>query len=87
MAELDVTTAQLNEALDRLEKLALPLAEARARAERDAAEIHDLKQEREHLLTRIAVLEEEARALAGANEAVEGRLDDAILEIRTALAR
>jgi len=79
--------AQLSEALDRLESLALPLADARARAAKDAAEIDRLRQEREHLLARIAELEDEARTLTGVTDEVEGRLDDAITEIRAALAR
>jgi hypothetical protein len=46
-----------------------------------------LSQEREGLLTRIAELEEESRALAGVTEDVEERLDSAVAEIRTALGR
>jgi len=87
LAELDLMAAQLSEALDRLESLALPLADARARAAKDAAEIDRLRQEREHLLARIAELEDEARTLTGVTDEVEGRLDDAITEIRAALAR
>ncbi len=87
MAQFDPMAAQLMAALDRLEEVALPLVELRARAAKDAAEIAELKLEREHLLTRIAELEEEARALAGVTDEVEGRLDEAITEIRTALAR
>jgi hypothetical protein len=87
MAELDQMTAQLKAALDRLEAEALPLAEARARAAKDAAEIESLKRERVQLLARIAELEEEARAITGVTDEVEGRLDDAITEIRAALAR
>ena len=87
MAELDLMAAQLSEALDRLESLALPLADARARAAKDAAEIDRLRQERERLLARIAELEDEARTLTGVTDEVEGRLDDAITEIRAALAR
>jgi chromosome segregation ATPase len=87
MAELDQMTAQLTAALDRLEAQALPLAEARARAAEDAAEIETLKREREQLLARIAELEDETRAIAGVTDKVEGRLDEAITEIRAALAR
>jgi len=87
MAELDQMTAQLKAALDRLEAEALPLAEARARAAKDAAEIESLKRERVQLLARIAELEEEARAITGVTDEVEGRLDEAITEIRAALAR
>lgn len=87
MAELDQMTAQLKAALDRLEAEALPLADARARAAKDAAEIESLKRERVQLLARIAELEEEARAITGVTDEVEGRLDEAITEIRAALAR
>ena len=65
----------------------VPLAEAKARALHNAAEIESLKHEREQLLTRIAELEDEARAIAGVTDEVEGRLDEAITEIRAALAR
>lgn len=87
MAELDQMAAQLTAALDRLEGLALPLAEAKARAQQNAAEIEGLKREREQLLARIAELEDETRAIAGVTDEVEGRLDEAITEIRAALAR
>jgi chromosome segregation ATPase len=87
MAELDQMAAQLTAALDRLESLALPLAEAKARALETAAEIENLKHEREQLLGRIAELEDEARAITGVTDEVEGRLDEAITEIRAALAR
>jgi cell division protein FtsB len=86
MAELD-QTAPLNAALDRLEEALRPLIGLRAQAASDAAEIAALKQERDRLLARIAELEDEARALSGVTDEVEGRLDDAITEIRTALAR
>ncbi len=87
MAEFESLAARLMAALDRLDEIASPLVELRARAATDAAEIASLKRERDRLLTRVAELEEEARALAGATDEVESRLDDAITEIRTALAR
>ena len=87
MAELDQMAAQLTAALDRLESLALPLAEAKVRALKNTAEIESLKHEREQLLARITELEDEARAIAGVTDEVEGRLDEAITEIRAALAR
>jgi len=87
MAELDQMAAQLMAALDRLESLTVPLSEVRARAEQNAAEIDVLKREREQLLARVAELEEEARAIVGVTDEVEGRLDEAISEIRAALAR
>lgn len=87
MAELDLMAAQLMEALDRLESLALPLAEARRRATKDAAEIESLKRERDQLLVRVTEMEDEARTLTVVTDEVEGRLDGAITEIRAALAR
>jgi chromosome segregation ATPase len=87
MAELDQMAAQLTAALDRLESLALPLAEAKARAAQTSAEIEALRRERDQLLARITELEDETRAIAGVTDEVEGRLDEAITEIRAALAR
>ena len=87
MAQLDQMAAQLKTALDRLEEAILPLVELRARAEQHAAEITALKVERDRLQARIAELEEESRHLAGVTGEVEDRLDGAISEIRTALAR
>jgi len=49
--------------------------------------VADLSEERERLLARISELEEENRALAGVTEEVEGRLDGAISDIRSALGR
>jgi HAMP domain-containing protein len=80
MTGLDMAATRLTQALDKLETIAQPLAEARARADRDAAEITRLQ-------ARVAELEDEARSLAGLAEEVDGRLDGAIAEIRTALGR
>ncbi len=87
MTQLTETAARLTAALDALDAASAPLVEARALAEKDAAEIARLTAERERLLARIANLEDESRALAGLTENVEGRLDGAISEIRQALAR
>jgi cell division protein FtsB len=87
MTELDDKAQRLAVALDRLEAIALPLAQARVQAVRDAAEIAQLREERDSLLARIAELEDESRALASVTEEVEGRLDGAIVEIRAALGR
>jgi chromosome segregation ATPase len=87
MANLDQMAAQLNAAIDRLDEMLAPLVELRRRAARDRTEFDDLKLDREQLLARIALLEDEARELAGVTDTVEGRLDAAIAEIRTALAR
>ena len=87
MTSLDDALARFQEALDRLE------ARANERIGRDrdltdsATELSLLKAEREHLLARIAELEEESRALAGLTEEVEDRLDGAISEIRDVLGR
>ena len=87
MSRLEDIAARLDAALAALEATVLPLAEARARAARDAAEIAGLNAERESLLARIAELEDETRSLAGITEEVESRLDGAIEEIRSALGR
>jgi cell division protein FtsB len=87
MARLDVALKSFEQSLDALETAAHPLVQLRALAEKDAAELARLSQERERLLARITELEDELRALSGLTEEVEGRLDGAILEIRTALGR
>ena len=87
MAALEAATTRLMAALDRLEQLGASLAQVREESQRRAVEVSRLRQERETLLARIAELEEEARSLAGVTEEVEGRLDGAIAEIRSALAR
>jgi hypothetical protein len=87
MATLEAATTRLMAALDRLEQLGEALAQVREESQRRAVEVSRLTQERETLLARIAELEEENRSLAGITEEVEGRLDGAIAEIRTALAR
>ena len=87
MAALEAATTRLMAALDRLEQLGTALVQARDDAQKRAGEITRLNQERETFLARIAELEEETRSLAGVTEEVEGRLDGAIAEIRSALAR
>lgn len=87
MGQFDQLAAQLTAALDGLEKAALPLAQAKARIAQDAAELAALRDERNRLLARIAELEAEAQTLSGVTDEVEARLDDAITEIRAALAR
>jgi predicted nucleic acid-binding Zn-ribbon protein len=73
MSKLDDALARFGAALDRVEGL--------------ASELGHLKEEREHLVARIAGLEDESRALAGLTEDVEERLDGAIAEIREVLGR
>jgi len=87
MAELAEAAASLSAALDRLDAVLVPLDDAQQRRVRDSAEIASLTHEREGLLARIAELEEEVRSLASLTEEVEGRLDGAIADIRTALGR
>ena len=87
MAELEDSAARLLAALDSLESAVVPLDEAAKRQARDAAQIASLSQEREGLLARIADLEDETRSLSSVTEEVEDRLDGAIAEIRSALAR
>lgn len=87
MAALEAATTRLMVALDRLEQLGEALAQVREESQRRTVEVSRLTQERETLLARIAELEEENRSLAGITEEVEGRLDGAVAEIRTALAR
>ena len=83
MSTLDAALARFSQALTRLEKAA---EEKLARAN-GHAELDGLKDERDRLLARVAVLEEEARSLAGLTEEVEDRLDGAITEIREVLGR
>jgi chromosome segregation ATPase len=85
MTTLDAAQERLSAALDALESAVLPLAESRATAVRQAADIARLTAEREQLLARIAELEEETRALASLTEQAETRIDGAIAEIRSAL--
>jgi len=80
MTKLDTAATRLAQALAALEAIALPLAEARTRADKDASEIARLQ-------ARVAELEDETRSLAGIAEEVDGRLDGAIAEIRSALGR
>ena len=87
MADLEDAAARLSAALERLDSVLLPHDEAQKRHARDAAQIASLSHEREGLLARIADLEEETRSLASVTEEVEDRLDGAVAEIRSALAR
>lgn len=87
MAKLDAAAAALKAALDKLESEAAAMVELRAQAGRDAEDIARMSAEREHLLARVAELEDENRSLAGITEEVEGKLDGAIAEIRAALSR
>ena len=85
MSRLDVAAGRLQAALERLENTAAPLAQARQAG--GQARLAELEAERERLVARIAVLEDDMAALTGIAEEVENRLDGAIGEFRSALAR
>ncbi|HEX3809170.1 MAG TPA: DUF4164 family protein [Rhizomicrobium sp.] len=87
MSRLEVASERFKSALDSVEARALALTEAREQAKKAIAQSSLLATEREHLMARVAELEEESRSLAGLTEEVEGRLDGAIAEIRAALGR
>jgi len=82
MSRLELAAERLAKALEALEAV-----RPKARESSADAKIAQLDAERETLVARIAELEEQARSLSGLTEEVEGRLDDAIAEIRTALGR
>jgi len=87
MTRLETAQQRFDAALAGLEAKAAQLPALRASAADLRAKVAELGEERERLLGRIAALEEENRALAGITEDVEGRLDGAIGEIRSALGR
>jgi cell division protein FtsB len=87
MSRLDIAAERFVQVLQTLEEIATPFAVARNESVDAKAKLAQLSEEREQLLSRIAELEEENRALAGITEEVEDRLDGAIGEIRAALGR
>lgn len=87
MSRLDLAAERLGKALEKLDELVAPLEKTRQSAAAAVERIAQLSNERENLIGRIAALEEESRSLSGLTEEVEGRLDGAIAEIRTALGR
>ena len=87
MSRLDMAVDRLDAALEHLENTAAPLAVPMEGGNAATARLAELEAEREQLLARIALLEDEMAALTGITEEVEGRLDGAIGEIRAALAR
>jgi hypothetical protein len=87
MGRIDLAAERLTKALNALDASVVPLVESRAQPGGADGELSALRAERETLLARIAVLEEELQALSEISEEVENRLDGAIGEIRTALGR
>lgn len=87
MDRLEIAAERLTNALNALEEMLVPLAKARDDSRDLRARLASADAERDGLLERVAVLEEEQRALADISEEVENRLDGAIAEIRTALGR
>ena len=87
MSKREDASARLMAALDSLENLVPALLDAGARAAEAEGKLAQALAERDGLLRRVAELEDENRHLAGLTETVETRLDGAIAEIRSALAR
>jgi hypothetical protein len=88
MNRLDAARMHLSSALDSLSNRMADAAATRTAAlepMRDIAEAEALRAERDKLLERLTLLEEESRALMGVTEDVESRLDGAIAEIREVL--
>jgi chromosome segregation ATPase len=87
MGRLDLAKTRFRTALEALENAAGSVGESLDHAAKLPERLAELEAERETLLARIAELEDEVAALSGLTEEVEGRLDGAMDEIRTALAR
>ena len=87
MSRLDLAQKRFQAALEALENTVATVGENLDAAAKLPERIAELEAERERLLARIAELEEDAAALSGLTEEVEGRLDGAVGEIRAALAR
>jgi cell division protein FtsB len=87
MSRLDLAQKRFQAALEALENTVATVGENLDAAAKLPERIAELEAEREKLLARIAELEEDAAALSGLTEEVEGRLDGAMGEIRAALAR
>jgi chromosome segregation ATPase len=87
MSRLDLAKTRFRAALEALENASGSVGESLDQAAKLPERVAELEAERETLLARIAELEDEVAALSGLTEEVEGRLDGAMDEIRTALAR
>jgi hypothetical protein len=84
MTRLELAAERFRAALERLENTPIPVSTAEV-AE-NPARVAELERERDRLLARIAVLEEEMAALTSIASEVEERLDGAIGEFRSALS-
>ena len=87
MSRLELAAERLATALENLEKVADSGPKSRPVAPQNGGRLESLENERQELLSRIAALEDELASLSGIAEEVEARLDGAIGEIRSALAR
>lgn len=87
MSRIDLAAERLDKALARLETMAPSLLKARDLAQKSATEAAGLAAQRDALAAQVRELEENSRALCGVTAQVEGRLDNAIAEIRAALGR
>ena len=87
MSRLDLAADRLKTALERLDTALGTMQAGAADAANLQGRVAELESERERLLEKVAVLEDELAALSGVTEEVEERLDGAIGEIRAALAR
>lgn len=87
MTRFELALQRFSTALDGLDAAVDARAEKSRLSEGAMGEMTVLTAERERLLARIAELEEESRHLADVSQEVEGRLDGAIAEIRSALGR
>jgi len=87
MSRLDLAADRLKTALERLDTALGTVQAGAADAANLQGRVAELESERERLLEKVAVLEDELAALSGVTEEVEERLDGAIGEIRAALAR
>ena len=91
MSKLDSAIQKFNSALERLEKAAqgnAPVAQAKPVSfeQEIAVELSALKEDRARLADELTRLNVEKIALEGFTDAVEGRLEGAIREIRAVLA-
>jgi cell division protein FtsB len=86
MTKLAEVQTRFSAALDALDKAIEGAGGALLQGAKLRAEITALRNERDALFSRVTALEDETRVLSGLTEEVEGRLDDAIAEIRHVLA-